>query len=179
MSWLRALVMSYTVSAATDTAVSASISTPVLWLTATSARMFRPCAASSYSSSSLQRSSIIGWHSGIRPAVFLAAMMPASRATSVIAPLAVCPLAAWIWAYTFGGNTTRPAATATRRVTALSPTSTMLLRLCWSKCVSKILSLGYRLSFISVYSLFSKHMHHLLHAQDLFLYHNNNISLES
>ena len=90
--------MSYTVSAAAVAAVSASISTPVLWVTATSARMCRLWLWSWYAMWIWQRSSIMGWHSGMMAAVFLAAIMPAMRAISVIVPLAVCPCAAWIWA---------------------------------------------------------------------------------
>src|SRR4030042_4792594 len=65
-----------------------------------------------------------GWHRGISPAVFLAAMMPARRAAAQTSPLGSLP--AISRGKTLGPTSTRQPATAWRRVTGLSATSTIL-----------------------------------------------------
>ena len=73
-------------SAATATAVSASISTPVRPVTRQVARITtQPCSGSG-SSSTVTAVSGSGWQSGIRSAVRLAPMMPASCATPSTSP---------------------------------------------------------------------------------------------
>ena len=76
ISRCTALHISYTVSAATLAAVSASISTPVSPWQRTSLRMCR--AASSISNEMSTFVSSNGWHIGISSLFFFAAMMPAT-----------------------------------------------------------------------------------------------------
>src|SRR5574343_1586093 len=111
------------VSRATCTAVSASISTPV-WPTFSAVAVQTTSDASgSTSNSTATRVSAIGWHSGIRSLVFLAPMMPASRAMPSTSPFLAEP--DWIRAKVAGCMRMRPVATAVRWVLALAPTSTM------------------------------------------------------
>src|SRR5258707_265205 len=84
-----ALTMSYTVRQATDTAVSASISTPVCPVTLTVARTASPSRSAVMSISTLLMAS--GWQSGISSWVFLAAMMPAMRAAPSTSPFLALP----------------------------------------------------------------------------------------
>ena len=67
---------------------------------------------------------------GMSSEVFLAAMMPAMRATARTSPLGICPSA--MAARVSVRMVTTPRATATRRVTSLAVTSTILTRPCSS-----------------------------------------------
>src|ERR1700722_10248765 len=71
------LHMSYTVSAATEAAVSASISTPVCPVVLTVAAISTALSVTSNSSDTALIGN--GWHSGMSSAVRLDAMMPAMR----------------------------------------------------------------------------------------------------
>ena len=84
-----AFSMSYTVKAATLAAVSASISTPVRPVVRTVALISTP--ASTRSRSSVTAETGNGWHSGIRSAVRLLPMIPASRATPSTSPFFAVP----------------------------------------------------------------------------------------
>ena len=70
-------------------AVIASISTPVLPVS--EARAVARTASASNAKSTVTASSASGWHSGIRSLVFLAAMMPAIRATAIASPFLRVP----------------------------------------------------------------------------------------
>lgn len=76
--------MSYTVKAAVDAAVNASISTPVLPSHSTVARI--SMLASVCFKSTLTCETGIGWQSGMRSGVRLAAMMPATLAIPSTSP---------------------------------------------------------------------------------------------
>ena len=78
--------MSYSVSAATLAAVSASISTPVRAVARASARMVTVPAARSGVSSTSTRSSGSGWQSGMSSEVRFAPPIPASRAVTSASP---------------------------------------------------------------------------------------------
>lgn len=80
---LRALHMSYTVRAATATAVSASISTPVALTVRTRAVIITEWLAASRARSTAALVSGSGWHSGISADVCFAPMMPAGRGRAV------------------------------------------------------------------------------------------------
>ena len=114
---------------ATETAVSASISTPVWPLVRTRAVTESPPSSSATRTSTLD--SISGWQSGISSLVFLAAMMPAISAVARTSPFLASPERAR--ASVSGVMRTKPSATASRVVTALSETSTM-----WARPVSSI-----------------------------------------
>ena len=118
-----ALTMSYTVSAATVTAVSASISTPVLSTVRTRAstpRVPLPRRASNVTSTFVRRS---GWQSGISSEVRLAARIPAVRAVPSTSPFGASP---WRTALRVAGFILMIArATASRTVSGLADTSTM------------------------------------------------------
>src|SRR5579864_6214618 len=132
-----ALHMSYTVSAATETAVSASISTPVRLVTRTVARISN-CACSTSSSNAMSTPLIgSGWHNGIRSGVRFAAITPATCATARTSPLATPPEA--IKRAVSGCITTIARAVASRRVTSLSETSTIRARPDSSRCVNPLL----------------------------------------
>src|ERR1041384_1965024 len=73
------------------------------------------------STSTLESAS--GWQSGISSCVFFAAMMPAMRAAPSTSPFFASPLSTR--SSVFALITTRPCATATRSLAALSDTSTM------------------------------------------------------
>ena len=79
-----AFTMSITVSPATATEVSASISTPVR--SAVRAVAVISTASSVTSRSTVTPCSAIGWHSGTRSGVRLAPAMPAIRATAIASP---------------------------------------------------------------------------------------------
>ncbi len=80
------LTMSYTVSAATDAAVMASISTPVWPVVAASARIRSRPPARSGVIETCRSVSGNGWQSGISSLVFLPPMTPASSATPSTSP---------------------------------------------------------------------------------------------
>src|SRR5438270_65222 len=108
---------------ATDTAVKASISTPVWPVTLTVARTIRP---GSFQSGSIATATCVtgrGWQSGISSCVFFAAMMPAMRAAPSTSPFLALPLITRSSVFT--AMSTRPSATATRSVADLAETSTM------------------------------------------------------
>ena len=106
--------MSIIVSPATATEVSASISTPVR--SAVRAVAVISTASSVTSMSTVTPCSAIGWHSGTRSGVRLAPAMPAIRATATASPFGTpVPRSR---ATTSGLTSTRPAAVATRVVTA-------------------------------------------------------------
>src|ERR687887_207507 len=118
-----ALTMSYTASAATLTAVSASISTPVLSTVLTRARTVsspRRTSSSKVMSTPVMRS---GWQSGISSWVRLAARMPAVRATPRTSPFGALP--ARTSRSVRGAIRTTAWATASRAVSAFADTSTM------------------------------------------------------
>ncbi len=122
------------VSAATLAPVSASISTPVLCVTATAQVMRRPPRALATSIFTFDSGN--GWQNGISSCVRLAASTPAMIAVSNTGPFFVrCPLRLSSRA-TLAGSCSSASALASRRVTALSPTSTMVGRLAASRCVS-------------------------------------------
>src|SRR4029453_13191003 len=108
---------------ATDTAVSASISTPVGPVTLTVARTMQPGSFLSGVMSSVTLDSASGWHSGISSDVRLAAMMPAIRAAPSTSPFLALPET--IRSSVALVMTTRPSATAVRSVAALAETSTI------------------------------------------------------
>src|ERR1700752_277920 len=108
---------------ATDTAVSASISTPVGPVTLTVARTVQPASLASAVMSSSTLESASGWQSGISSEVRLAAMMPAMRAVPSTSPFLALP-------ETISSSvallmTTRPSAIATRSVAGFAETSTI------------------------------------------------------
>src|SRR6185369_16633595 len=108
---------------ATETAVSASISTPVGPVTFTLARTRQPGSFASGSISTVTFDSASGWQSGINSEVRLAAMMPAMRAVPSTSPFLALP-------ETMRSSVavvmrTRPSATASRSVAGLSETSTI------------------------------------------------------
>src|SRR3954453_7729470 len=119
---------------ATETAVSASISTPVGPVTFTLARTRQPGSFALGSISTVTFDSARGWQSGISSAVRLAAMMPAIRATPSTSPFLACPLRIASSVSCCISTATR--AVAVRAVSALADTSTMTARPCASKCVS-------------------------------------------
>src|SRR5262249_45124462 len=108
---------------AIDTAVSASISTPVGPVTFTVARTMQPgnLASAVISSSTLESAS--GWQRGISSEVRFAAMMPAMRAVPSTSPFLALPEI--ISSSVALLMTTRPSATATRSVAAFAETSTI------------------------------------------------------
>src|SRR5882757_3677307 len=110
------------VRAATDAAVRASISTPVLAVVAAEAVMATPLFVTVVITSMKVRGS--GWHIGMSSDVFLAAWMPATRATSSGLPLGFLGRAL----STFFERATNAEAVASRRVAGLALTSTMRAR---------------------------------------------------
>src|SRR3954452_12330675 len=108
---------------ATETAVSASISTPVGPVTFTLARTRQPGSFALGSISTVTFDSARGWQSGISSAVRLAAMMPAMRAVPSTSPFLALP--ATIRSSVALVMTTRPPATASRSLAGLSDTSTI------------------------------------------------------
>jgi len=120
-----ALVMSYTVSAATAAAVIASISTPVGPVELTLVVISMPRARTAASTSMCDKSS--GWQSGIKSEVRLAAEMPAMRAISSGLPLGF-PAS---WRSTEGRMVTNARARAVRVVSGFPPTSTIRTSPSW------------------------------------------------
>src|SRR3954454_16996305 len=108
---------------ATETAVSASISTPVGPVTLTLARTRHPGRLASGSMSTVTFDSASGWHSGISSEVRLAAMMPAMRAVPSTSPFLALP--DMISPSVASLMMTCASATASRSVAGLSDTSTM------------------------------------------------------
>src|SRR3954470_16212344 len=106
---------------ATETAVSASISTPVGPVTFTLARTRQPGSFALGSISTVTFDSARGWQSGISSAVRLAAMMPAMRAVPSTSPFLALPDT--IRSSVALVMTTRPSATASRSLAGLSDTS--------------------------------------------------------
>src|SRR6187549_2368892 len=128
------------VSAAALAPTRASISTPVLWCTATlqTMRMVPPARSLI---STVQRSSGNGWQKGTISWVFLAAITPATMAVSNTGPFFVrWPLRLSSRA-TAAGSLTMASAVASRCVACLLPTSTMVGRLAASTCVSLLLGM--------------------------------------
>src|SRR5215207_9961165 len=119
------------VSAATEAAVIASISTPVGPVVRASAAMStRPSPTSIRTSTKLSAS---GWHSGISSAVRLAAWIPAIRAVPTTSPFGPSPRATAV--AVAGVMSTTARATARRSVASLPPTSTIRARPAASRCV--------------------------------------------
>src|SRR3954447_9006750 len=108
---------------ATDTAVNASISTPVGPVTLTVARTTQPGSLRSGVISTVTFDNASGWHNGIRSEVRFAAIMPASRAAPSTSPFLAFPDA--IRSSVALRMTTWPSATAVRSVAGLAETSTM------------------------------------------------------
>src|SRR3954466_15001207 len=108
---------------ATDTAVSASISTPVGPVTLTVARTMQPGSFLSGVMSIVTLGSASGEHRGVSSEVRLAAMMPAMRAAPSTSPFLALPET--IRSSVALAMTTRPSATAVRSVAALAETSTI------------------------------------------------------
>jgi hypothetical protein len=121
-----ALSMSNRVRQATETAVSASISTPVAALVRTCADTRKPGRASSASMLTSMPVSGSGWHRGISSAVRLAAMIPASSAVAITAPFGAVPERTASSASS--EQVSVPVALAVRAVSALSDMSTMRAR---------------------------------------------------
>ncbi|KAK8930456.1 hypothetical protein VCV18_003127 [Metarhizium anisopliae] len=119
-----ALHISYTVRAAVEAAVIASISTPVFPSHATVARIWIVSPFPPGPRSIVTWDIAIGWHSGIKSAVRLAAMMPAIRATPSTSPF-------FIWFSRISDTAvllekrTVQAAVAIRDVTGFSDIETM------------------------------------------------------
>jgi len=103
--------------------VSASISTPVLPIVSTWARQCTLAFGSSISKPTVTRVIGSGWHSGTRSLVRLAPMMAAMRAMPSTSPFFAVPDT--ISASVALCMRMVPAATATRWVSALAPTSTI------------------------------------------------------
>src|SRR3984957_7045191 len=108
---------------ATETAVSASISTPVWPETFTRAVTRTPGNVASGVTSTSTCDNSRGWHSGINSWVRLAAMMPAMRAAPSTSPFLALP--SRTMSSVFAVISTRPSATATRAVAGVAETSTM------------------------------------------------------
>src|SRR5215510_1213281 len=119
---------------AIDTAVSASISTPVCPVTLAVARTIRPGKVSSGSMSTAILESASGWQSGMSSLVFLPAMMPAMRAAPSTSPFLASPLSTK--SSVAGVITTRPSAIAMRSVAGFADTSTMRASPLWPRWVS-------------------------------------------
>src|ERR1041385_454433 len=108
---------------ATDTAVYASISTPVGPVTFTVARTMQPGSFLSGVMSTATFDSASGWHSGMSSDVRFAAMMPASRAAPSTSPFLALPDR--IRSSVALLMTTRPSAIAVRPVAGFAETSTI------------------------------------------------------
>src|SRR3989442_557075 len=126
------------VSRPAETAVSASISTPVWPRVLTVTAMATAERAWSTSNSTETPVSRSGWHIGISSQVRLAAITAATWATARTSPFLMPPL--WIAARVAGCIRISPAAVATRSVTSLSPTSTMRGRPAASRWVRSAIS---------------------------------------
>lgn len=115
------LTMSTRARAATVTAVSASISTPVRSVARTREVISTPPSTTSRSTTT--PSTRRGCARGSRSGHFLTALMPAIRATASASPLGTAPSART--RMIFSEHATKLRAVASRRVTALPETSTM------------------------------------------------------
>ncbi len=109
---------------ATETAVSASISTPVWPVVLTRAVTASPSSPGSTRTSALLIGK--GWHMGISSEVFLAAMTPATSATARTSPFLPSPESARRRVSAL--IRTNPSATASRVVAAFPDTSTIRAR---------------------------------------------------
>src|SRR6478736_1802866 len=128
------------VSAAMLAPASASISTPVRCSTATSHTTRSPPRRVATAIFTLVSGS--GWQKGISSWVRLAASTPAMMAVSNTGPFLVrWPLRTSSRA-TFAGSFTSASALASRRVTSLPPTSTMVGRFAASRCVRRVARLA-------------------------------------
>src|SRR5262245_3510921 len=105
------------------TAVKASISTPVWPATLTSAITRKPQGSRLLANSTPAPVMAKGWQSGMSSCVFLAAMMPASRAAASTSPFLAVPVSTK--SKLAGAMATKPSARATRSLTLLPETSTM------------------------------------------------------
>src|SRR5215510_6996321 len=105
------------------TAVKASISTPVWPATLTTAVTRKPQGWRLLSNSTPALVMAKGWQSGMSSCVFLAAIMPASRAVARTSPFLAAPVSTN--AKVAGAMATKPSARATRSLTRLPETSTM------------------------------------------------------
>jgi hypothetical protein len=118
-------VISYIVRAATDTAVSASISTPV-WATVFASLEIRTDESEPGEIFTRICDKGTGWHSGMRDDVFLAAMTPAIREISIILPFVfIVLLDSKRCAKTRLGILTAQLALAIRTVESFAETSTI------------------------------------------------------
>src|SRR5271169_23199 len=126
-----AFTMSISARAATDTEVSASISTPVRSAVRVMAVMSTPSSVTARST--VTPCSPIGWHSGMRSGVRLAPAIPAMRATASASPFGTSP--ARSAATASADSSTRPDAQADRAVTSLPDTSTIRAWPALSTCV--------------------------------------------
>ena len=124
--------MSMTVSAATVTAVSASISTPVRSAVVTVALM--ATWSSQISRSTWQPCTPMVCANGSRSGTFFVAAMPATRATANTSPLGTVPSRSA--ASTWGEHATSPRAVAVRTVGCFADTSTMWAAPDSVKCVN-------------------------------------------
>ena len=124
--------MSCSVSPATETAVSASISTPVRSVVRTVAVISTAESASARSTTTDDNE--IGWHRGTSSQVRFAAMMPAMRAVASASPLG--RPSAPSSATTSAVVCRTPVATAVRVVCSLPETSTMRAAPCESRWVN-------------------------------------------
>lgn len=118
MSWDNPLSMSYTVRAAMDAPIMASISTPVLWVTRTVQSTWMTLPSSTRFMSTLQSSIGRGWQKGIKSLVRFAACTPATMAVVKTGPflLMTSPPAVSILAATSSGRRIRLLAVADLRV---------------------------------------------------------------
>src|SRR5690606_9000720 len=128
------------VSAAIEAAVSASISTPVRPLSLQLACTSIELAVSSMTKSMETLLSLTGWQSVIRSAVFLAAMIPARRATPRTSPFFASP--SRISFSVSGAMRMVALAVASRDVISFSPTSTIWAAPLLSKWVSLLIILS-------------------------------------
>ena len=115
------LTMSMTASAATETLVSASISTPVRSAVRAVATMSTPPSVTVRST--VQPCTPMTWASGSSSGVFFAAWIPATRATARTSPFGTAPSRRR--ATTSGEQRTVPVAVAARTVGCFSVTSTI------------------------------------------------------
>ena len=127
-----ALHISYSVSAATEAAVNASISMPVLCVQRSVETMRTSVSEIGVISISMP-SMGSGWHIGMSSQVRFAAIIPAIRAQANTSPLGISPdkIRDRVW----GCMDTTACAEAERRVTSFSPTSTIRAAPLSSICV--------------------------------------------
>src|SRR5436190_4096466 len=129
-----AFAMSYTVSAATETAVKASISTPVCALVSTVAEISTTASPTLSITPMFDKGN--GWHSGISSAVRFAAMIPATWAVASASPFGRSRSRRAV----SGAMRTSARATARRRETSLPPTSTIRTAPVSSTCESSLIA---------------------------------------